>query len=220
MDEAVAGARRPSDADRGARHERALVAVLAGGLATRMGTAKASVDLCGLPLISYPLRAARHAGLDAVVVAKRPSRLPPLRERIVFEPDSPRHPLCGIVAALRHADAPVVAVGCDMPFLSAGMLAWLARADGVSSPSSAARRAIVAEVDGRLQPLPALYQRTDLPALERALARERSLAATLSSLAPRVIVEEALAAFGEPRRLCFSVNDPGDLQTARRWMGG
>ncbi len=227
MDVAVASARPPSTADTDAGRACALVAVLAGGLATRMGTAKAAVDLCGRPLISYPLGAARAAGLDAVVVAKRASRLPPVRERIVYEPDSPRHPLCGIVAALRHADAPVIAVGCDMPFVSAGVLAWLARAggetglrrSGVQACSSPAQAA-VAEVDGRLQPLPALYRPADLPKLERALARECSLQTALQALAPRVIAEEALAAFGEPRRLCFSVNAREDLQTARRWMEG
>ncbi|HXN39698.1 MAG TPA: NTP transferase domain-containing protein, partial [Solirubrobacteraceae bacterium] len=150
--------------------------------------------------------------------------LPPLRERIVYEPDSPRHPLCGIVAALRHAGAPVIAVGCDMPFVSAGMLAWLARtgetelgrAAATASPRLA--EAAVTEVDGRLQPLPALYPPADLPKLERALECECSLQTALQTLAPCVIAEEALAAFGEPRRLCFSVNAPGDLQLARRWM--
>ncbi len=192
-----------------------------------MGTAKAAVDLCGRPLISYPLGAARDAGLDVVVVAKRASRLPPLRERIVYEPDSPRHPLCGIVAALRYAGAPVIAVGCDMPFVSAAVLAWLARVGGetgrgraggeaCSSPAQAA----VTEVDGRLQPLPALYRPADLPKLERALARECSLQTALQTLAPCIIAEQALVAFGEPRRLCFSVNAPGNLQTARRWMEG
>jgi molybdopterin-guanine dinucleotide biosynthesis protein A len=74
-----------------------------------------------------------------------------------------------------------------------------------------------ASVD-RLQPLPALYSPADLPKLERALECECSLQTALQTLAPCVIAEEALAAFGEPRRLCFSVNAPGDLQMARRWM--
>jgi molybdenum cofactor guanylyltransferase len=226
MDDAVAGARPPATADTGAGRARVLVAVLAGGLATRMGTTKAWVDLCGRPLISYPLAAARAAGLDAVVVAKRASRLPPLRERVVHEPDSPRHPLCGIVAALRHAGAPVIAVGCDMPFVSAGMLTWLASAGGETAlgpagetASSRLAKAAVSEVEGRLQPFPALYPPADLPKLERALERECSLQTALQTLAPRVIAEDELAALGEPRRLCFSVNAPRDLQTARRWMG-
>jgi molybdenum cofactor guanylyltransferase len=198
----------------------ALVAVLAGGLATRMGAPKASARLHGRALISYPLRAAREAGLETVVVAKRKSELPRVRAPVVREPDSPRHPLCGIVSALRHAaGAPVVAVGCDMPFVSAALLRWLADA-GSAADSAGPRAATATRVKGRLQPLPALYRPQDLPALEGALAAERSLRAALDALAPRVIEEDALRRFGRPERLCFSVNDPEDLRTAGRWMAG
>jgi molybdenum cofactor guanylyltransferase len=193
--------------DDGARA--ALVAVLAGGLGTRMGAAKAGVELCGRPLISYPLRAAREAGLEAVVVAKPGTELPPLAERVVCEPESPRHPLCGIVTAVRHAGAPVVAVGCDMPFVSGELLRWLARGPA---------RAI--EAAGRVQPLPAVYRPADLPTLERALAEQGSLRAALDELAPRVAGEEELGAFGRAERLCFSVNDRRDLERAGRWVAG
>ncbi|HLB21413.1 MAG TPA: NTP transferase domain-containing protein, partial [Solirubrobacteraceae bacterium] len=126
-----------------------VVAVLAGGLGRRMGAAKAAVELAGRPLISYPLRAAAEAGLPALVVAKSDSELPPLQALVVREPDSPRHPLCGVLAALRHVGAgkgelwpcdgerdgrergvgdgrAVLAVACDMPFLGARLLAWMA----------------------------------------------------------------------------------------------
>ena len=57
------------------------VAVLAGGRGSRIGGHKALVPLCGRPLITYPLAAARAAGLSAVVVAKRDTQLPPSRCR-------------------------------------------------------------------------------------------------------------------------------------------
>lgn len=202
----------------------ALVAVLAGGRGSRLGVGKASVELCGRPLIAYPLQAARAAGLDAVVVAKRASELPRLGVPIVHEPDAPRHPLCGIVAALRQTQAPVVAVGCDMPFLTGELLAWLARggedaADGEGAAGGRAPQATAARVGGHLQPLPALYCPADLPALESALAGERSLRATLAELDPCVLDEDTLRAFGEPERLCSSVNDARDLRTAEDRMG-
>lgn len=197
---------------------RVQVAVLAGGRGSRLGVGKASAELCGRPLIAYPLQAARAAGLDAVVVAKRASELPQLGVPIVHEPDVPRHPLCGIVAALRRTWAPVVAVGCDMPFLTGELLAWLARG-GEGAAGGRAPRATAARVGGRLQPLPALYCPADLPALERALAREGSLRATLAELGPRVLDEDTLRVFGEPERLCFSVNDARDLRTAEDRMG-
>ena len=193
----------------GAGTGRALVAVLAGGLSTRMGAPKASAQLGGRPLISYPLHAAREAGLDAVVVAKHDSELPPLHAPVIREPESPRHPLCGIVTALTHVRAPVVAVGCDMPFVSGGLLAWLAL-----EPAKAI------ELGGRLQPLPAVYRPAELPMLERALEGEGSLRATLAALGRRVVGERELWAFGRPERLCFSVNDARDLQAASRWAAG
>jgi molybdenum cofactor guanylyltransferase len=204
---------------------RAHVAVLAGGLASRMGTPKASVSLCGRPLISYPLRAARQAGLEAVVVAKHASELPRLRERVVCEPDHPRHPLCGILAALREFDTPVIAVGCDMPFVSAELLARLAAAgaegDALEEDDAGCTRgarAAVIELDGRLQPLPARYLPAHAPGLERALAAGCSLRATLEALAPTVIDGDSLSDLGPPQRLCFSVNDERDLHTAHAWM--
>jgi molybdopterin-guanine dinucleotide biosynthesis protein A len=196
------------EADRG---RPVVVAVLAGGRATRFGAPKAAIELHGRPLVSYPLRAAHAAALEAVVVAKRASRLPPLDEPVVHEPDAPHHPLCGIVAALRHAHAAVLAVGCDMPFVSPGLLACLARegAGGEDAPA-----AVAAEVEGVVQPLPALYGAATLPALERALTSERSLRGTLQELDVRVLGEGRMRALGDPRRLFFSVNDRAALETA------
>jgi molybdopterin-guanine dinucleotide biosynthesis protein A len=188
-----------------------VVAVLAGGLGRRMGTGKAVVELAGRPLISYPLRAAAEAGLPTLVVAKSDSELPPLEAAIVHEPDSPRHPLCGVLAALGHvgaSDRAVLAVGCDMPFLSGRLLAWIA---GLGE-------AAVAEVDGGLQPLPALYPQAAIPALERALARGDSLRKALETLRARTIAERELRDFGDPRRLFFSVNDASDLRLAEDWL--
>jgi molybdopterin-guanine dinucleotide biosynthesis protein A len=197
--------------------EPALVAVLAGGAARRLGGAKALVELGGRTLISYPLHAAREAGLEAIVVAKRDSELPRVSERVVYEPDCPRHPLCGLVAALRReSDAgarqrALLAVGCDMPFLTPALLQWLA-----AQPDDA----LVAEVGGELQPFPGLYRTVHRAALATALETEQALRSAIRALRPRMLAEAELRTFGDPRRLCFSVNDERDLQTAREWLGG
>jgi molybdopterin-guanine dinucleotide biosynthesis protein A len=193
--------------------QRAIVAVLAGGSATRLGgDGKAALELGGRPLIARPLQAAHDAGLETLVVAKRGSALPPLRARVLHEPQRPRHPLCGVVAALRFLDAErphaeaLLAVGCDMPFLRAELLAWLAGLDG----------AVLARVAGRDQPLLARWPVEALAPLSRALRERLSLRAALAQLAPRIVDERELARFGDPRALCFSVNDHADLATARR----
>jgi hypothetical protein len=95
--------------------------------------------------------------------------------------------------------------------VSAALLGWLAR-----------RRAetVALEVAGRVQPFPALYRPTQLVRLEAELAAARPLRATLELLGAMVVGEPELRAFGEPERLCFSVNDPADLRLARRWLVG
>ncbi len=195
----------------------AIVAVLAGGRGERIGGEKPTQALAGRPLIDYPLAAAREAGLEALVVAKGETQLPSrLAERVVLEPGEPRHPLCGVIAALEHAaessPAPaVVLVGCDMPFLTAALLAWLA---------AALEPAVLLELEGRPQPLPARCLPEHLPPLREALAAEAPLREALQSLKPAVVDERELAYFGDPRRLCFSVNRAEDLATAERWLVG
>ncbi len=193
----------------------AIVAVLAGGRGERLGGEKPTRALAGRPLIDYPLAAAREAGLEALVVAKGETQLPSrLAERVIVEPDEPHHPLCGAIAALEHAaqssPAPaVVLVGCDMPFLNGALLGWLA---------AALEPAILLELDGRPQPLPARCLPRHAPVLREALVAEASLREAFESLSPAIVDERALAYFGDPRRLCFSVNRAEDLATAERWL--
>ncbi len=145
-----------------------LAVVLAGGLSRRMGRPKAVVLLGGRPLIAWPLAAAAAAGLDAVVVAKRGSELPPLEVAVWDEPDAPAHPLTGVVAALERASGPIVALACDMPFVTPGLIARLAAAHGVAAPPGEA--------------FPARYEPAALPALRAGLAREAPVRATLAGL--------------------------------------
>jgi molybdopterin-guanine dinucleotide biosynthesis protein A len=192
----------------GRRPPPAVGAILAGGRGSRIGGAKALVELAGRPLISYPIAAVEEAGLEPVVVAKRDSELPPLGCPAIREPAQPRHPLCGILAALRHAgERPLVVVGCDMPFVGAALLAWLAAAPELL---------VVPSAGGHMQPLPARYDGALRPALEEALASERALRPTLESLRPRVVAEAELARFGDPERLCFNVNTRADVARAER----
>jgi molybdopterin-guanine dinucleotide biosynthesis protein A len=199
---------------------RALVAVLAGGSGTRLGGAKAQVRLAGRPLISYPLLAARDAGLEAVVVAKRGTSLPPIDEQVVIEADTPTHPLCGVLAALAFARsrsgedaddslAAVLTVGCDMPFLTSPLLAWLAGLDGP----------LVVESAGRLQPVLARYTAASTAALDDALRERRSLAEASLLAGCRVVAEEELRPYGDPQRLCFNVNDQAHVALAEAWLG-
>ena len=170
------------------------VAVLAGGRSRRMGAPKALADFGGAPLIARPLAAARAAGLPAVVVAKRDTPLPALDAEVWLEPDLPVHPLTGLVHALERAEGDVIALGCDMPFVTGTALQALRRAP--SGP----------------EPLLARYGPEHLPALRDALAREAPLRATFAALHPE-------AADVDPACL-RNVNTSADLAAAEAELLG
>ena len=184
--------------------------VLAGGLGKRIGGDKAVVELDGRPLLRYPLAALKSVVDEVAVVAKRDTALPPLggEASVWVEPDEPRLPLCGIVHALRlAAGRPVLCVAADMPLLDAGTLGAICDAD------SGGAVAVVPRVQGRLEPLCALY-------LPRALAG-------LASFDPNVRATDAVEALGIVELQCdqyepfFNVNGPEDVVMASALrMGG
>jgi molybdenum cofactor guanylyltransferase len=202
---------------------KALVAILAGGRGNRLGGAKPAAQLGRMPLIAYPLAAAREAGLDVVVIAKPQTRLPPLQCDVIHERAVEHHPLHGLLVALAEAGArspgcACVAVGCDMPFVGAPLLGWLAAEGGDAAPQRARRDALVSRAQGHLQPLLARYFPGHAAALEAALHRGQSLTAAAESLCPRIVHESELRRFGDPARLCFSVDSDDDLRRAHEML--
>jgi len=140
-----------------------IAAILAGGRSRRMGTDKALVEFRGEPLIARPIAAARAAGLEPVAVAKREL---PLDVPTWIDGYETSHPLSGLLTALEHG--PVIAIACDQPFVTAGLLAELAAQQGFAIT--------------RGEPFPGRYEPS--PVLATALREEASLRATLAKLAP------------------------------------
>jgi molybdopterin-guanine dinucleotide biosynthesis protein A len=187
----------------------AIVAILAGGRSTRMGAPKPVAQLGGRPLLSYPVAAARAVDLQPWVVAKRDTELPPLDCQVLTEPDEPVHALAGVVAALGASGGQaVVAVAGDMPFVEDKLIAWLASHLGTVAITSG----------GRLQPLLARYDPSDAEALAAAIERGDAAQDALRALDPKLVGDEELRRFGDPQRICFNVNTPGDLERAERML--
>ena len=186
-------------------------AVLAGGLSRRMGEPKAVVELAGRPLVARVVSTVGSAGLEPIVVAKPDSPLPPLDCRVLSEPSEPRHPLTGLLTALRaSAGRGVIAIACDMPLVPARFLRWLAE---IEAPLA------VCEVGGRLEPLLGRYAPEASAALAAALADGAAMREAVAALDPHVVSEREIARFGDPARIVFNVNSPEDLAAAERLLG-
>jgi molybdenum cofactor guanylyltransferase len=178
--------------------------VLAGGAGRGIGGSKAIVHLQGRPLIAYPLEALRGALGDVAIVAKADTELPSLPGVTVWiEPDSPRHPLVGIIEALALADGRAVVVcASDMPFVTAELIGELVRAEPGAAP------AVVAGSEGRMQPLLGCYQPQAIDLLLQVPIDDHvSLQETIAEIGPVVYDVR------EPD-LLFSVNAPDDLLQA------
>ncbi|MBS1913177.1 MAG: molybdenum cofactor guanylyltransferase [Bacteroidetes bacterium] len=101
-------------------------AILAGGRSTRMGRDKAMISVNGRPMLERVAGAAYDAGLEVMVVGREQGadwHGPAVRFVQDDFPDA--GPLGGIATALRHARTPVLALACDMPWISAEMIRWL-----------------------------------------------------------------------------------------------
>lgn len=180
--------------------------VLAGGQGRRLNGSKATAKLAGRPLASYPVQAMRAAGLQTLVVAKPGSVLPDLGCRVLLEPSSPQHPLCGILAALRASEGrPLVVCACDMPFVPSSLLAWLGALDAPLA---------IADDGERSHPLLGRYDATLLDALTRQLERPASMRKAIAELGARILGADELEHFGDPQRICLNINTPTDLERA------
>jgi molybdenum cofactor guanylyltransferase len=183
--------------------------ILAGGLGRRIGGSKAVVQLAGQPLISYPLEAVRTALSDVAVIAKADTQLPSLPGVTVWvEPDSPRHPVVGIVQALALAEGrSVVVCASDLPFVTPELIYRLATADLGKSP------AVVACRGTDVQPLLGCYAPRAIDPLRNGLPAEAPVRELVASLHPRMLE------VGDPE-LLFNINSPEDLLHAAAILDG
>ncbi len=188
-------------------------AVLAGGHGRRIGGDKPSLDVGGQTLVRRAVDALRSVRLDVALVL-RPHQPVPLTAytiAVVRDEIEDAGPLGGLQALLRWLPVEwALVLPCDQPLLAPQLLAELL------ARRSTAVDAIVGRPGGAIEPLPGLYRRTCLAAVEGALARgERSLRELCTALRVHTIPDAALRRW-DPQLLSYlNVNGPADLARAR-----
>ncbi len=194
---------------------RIIAGVLAGGRGRRIGQDKATIDLDGRPLISYPAGALKSVGLDVVLALREGQETPADLVDVSFVRDEfeDAGPLGGLHALLTWMPTEwVLLASCDQPFLSADLL------QGMMSHGDCTAEAVVARTPERLQPLPGLYRKSCLPAVEDALRRgEFGIVDLLNGLARYELAGKDLDRLDPEHSSFINVNTPEDLQKARRF---
>lgn len=184
--------------------------VLAGGQASRMGKRnKALLKVGGRPLIERVVTVLEPIVSRLVIVANDGSPFRYLGLHIIPDALGAAGSLAGLLAGLRYAGGPVLAAGCDMPFVSAALGLYLM--DGLAGWDL-----VVPRCPEGLQPLFAVYGPGCVPAVLKAVERgERRMTSFYSGVAVRYVEGPELAPF-EPDRAFLNVNTPADLACARR----
>ncbi len=183
-------------------------ALLAGGRGARLGgVPKGLLTVDGESIAVRTLQLFGEL-FDAslVVVASDPSPYRELGAAVVSDRLRGKGAPGGLHAAL-HAAATgwIFAAACDMPFLRAEPINFLAgRRAGVA--------AVLVQWGGRLQPLHALWSRACLPALEALLAAGDPSLQQLARVVPVHVVGEAEWRQVDPEgRALENANTPGDV---------
>lgn len=154
--------------------------------------------------MSFPIAAARAAGLEPLVVAKADTDLSGIDAPVLREPDQPSHPLLGIATALDGTGEPLVVCPCDLPLLEPDVLAHLA-----SFPADPRPRLIVSARGP--EPLLGVYPPETAP---RLLAIAAAGGRSDEVLDPPGAELESLADAGGSERSVLNVNDRPSLEVA------
>ncbi len=202
--------------------------VLAGGQSRRMGEDKAWVEIGGRPLIGRVLDVVTTLSDDVMVVGAHGRRYAALGVRLVEDAFPGQGSLIGIYSGLRAArHQRALCVACDMPFLNPHLLAHMIEL-------SSGYDAVIPYLDPEppvpgtewdaarthlLHPLCAVYSRTCLPAIERALQDgDLRAIAFFDRVRVRYLTLPEVERFDPEHRSFLNVNTPDEVQAARRLL--
>lgn len=171
--------------------------ILAGGMATRMGSDKALVPFHGEPMIRHVAASLTRAGLDVLVVG-RTDGVAGLRT-IADAGPAGRGPMSGMVTALSASGGrDVFLTAVDQPLL---------RPETVRAIVATPGDAVIPVAGGHPQVTCALYRMACLQPAESALERgEMKLRRMLDTVTASYVAEEVWSNWGEDGRSWLSLD--------------
>ena len=188
--------------------------VLAGGCSTRLGREKSRELIGGESMLGLVVeRLARMSDEVLIVVSRSQTVLPFLPGtgvRTVVDLYPGTGSLGGIYTGLVHSGSfQNVAVACDMPFLKLDLLRYMI---GLSPDFDV----VMPTIDGRREPLHAVYTKKCLRTMEMQLKGGNLKARDFPELVrTRYVEKEELDRFDPEHLSFFNVNTQDDLDAAR-----
>lgn len=182
--------------------------ILAGGKSSRMGFNKAFAELNHKRIIEIQLEELSNYFSEVIIVSNDPDLYSYTGVKIVSDIIPGRGPLSGIHSGLiecNHEDCFIIP--CDMPFISGEIgyrLIELARGfDGA-----------VPQLNGKLEPLSAIYKKSCIPAIEDCLIKDKRKIIEFYPFVDLRFVE-VNQLFEGTAKVFSNLNTPADLVEAR-----
>lgn len=179
--------------------------ILAGGKSERMGADKSLLPFLGRPLIQHIHGQLRPYFSEILVAGDSVERYAFLEARLVSDEVPGQGPLRGIVSALAASQNDLnFVIACDIPWVDHALLKILLReAHGCDC-------VVPVTLEGYYEPLFAVYRKSALPAMRRALeAGQRRVVAAFSDCRVRTVVVP-------DRKWLDNINTPDDYERAIR----
>ena len=180
-----------------------------------MGQDKALISLGERPLIEHVVHRIKPLVAGVSLVVNEPEAYQFLTLPMVRDPESHQGPLMGLYAGLMACPTPwALVVACDTPFLQEPLLSKLLE-------NGEGKSAVVTELGGEIQPLPALYSAScaaDIGALLQA--GHRSLRDLVSSVPVHVIQEADVRALDPNLHSFLDLDTVEELREAETIYSG
>ncbi|MBE0416066.1 MAG: molybdenum cofactor guanylyltransferase [Dehalococcoidia bacterium] len=189
--------------------------VLAGGKSLRLGRDKALEEIGRQSLIERVIERLSPLGNEIVVVTSSSDHLPDFNMRRVYDIYPGKGPIGGIYSGLKAAPSfHSLVVACDMPFLNIALLRYLIEL----SPGF---DVVIPRVEGKVEPLHAVYSKNCLAPIEALLYEGKlRIADFFPEVRVRYVEEDEIEKFDPEHLSFFNINSEADLECARSLLVG
>lgn len=179
--------------------------LLTGGASSRMGEDKATINVDGMPLALRIALGLAECGLPVTVLGREPiADFPFLQDEADYQ-----GPLMAL-SRFQPAHPTVFVVSCDLPMFNPDIVRGL-------NDCLEGYDAVVPEIEGRIQPLVALYRATTFKKIAECVAEsKRSMMAWLDRMKVRTVTPEELSMNSTAFQ---SANTPDELSNLLRNQG-
>jgi molybdopterin-guanine dinucleotide biosynthesis protein A len=188
--------------------------ILAGGKSSRLGRSKALQAIGDKSLIQWVIERLVILSSEIIIVTAHGESIPcsPAgRIKTVADIYPSKSPLVGIYSGLIASASPqAIVVGCDMPFLSVGLLEYMAQ---ICSSFDV----VVPQIKDKLEPLCAVYSKNCVAPIQCLLQQNDPRISKLFTLVKVKYVEKDEIDRFDPEHLSFfNINSGTDLARAKK----